>query len=255
MALDFQGKRVLVTGAGSGIGKATAQKLSTLGATLILCDINADFLEAVKSALEEDITQPKHIYQQYDVASSAACETVVSGLPNKDDGDTSQKLDYLLNCAGINPTNIPITDTSDAYVTRLLDVNIRGTINMSRACVALLGRGSSIVNVSSNCGLRGYAGYTVYCATKHAIVGFTKALALELGPKGIRVNAVAPGPIDTPTMVGNVAGGDANERLKSGLALGRLGEAEEVADVVAFLFSGQSSFVTGSVVEVTGGLK
>ncbi|KAL4962708.1 SDR family NAD(P)-dependent oxidoreductase [Aspergillus stella-maris] len=255
MTLNFQGKRALITGAGSGIGKAAAQKLSALGATLILCDIDADFLEGVKSALEEDTAHPKHIYQQCDVASTAACEGVVSCIPDRGAGDTSPKLDYLFNCAGINPTHIAITDTSDDYLTRLLDVNIRGTFNMSRTCVPLLGRSSSIVNVSSNCGLRGYAGYTVYCATKHAIVGFTKALALELGPRGIRVNAVAPGPTDTPTMAGNVAGGDANEKWKSALALGRLGQPNEIADVVAFLFSGQSSFVTGSVVEITGGLK
>ncbi|KAI9367398.1 3-oxoacyl-reductase [Aspergillus egyptiacus] len=248
MTQSFQDKTVLITGAGSGIGKATAQKLSSLGATLVLCDVNNDFLQQVKNDLESGLSQSKHIYKQCDVASPADCESVVKCIPNG-------KLDFLFNCAGINPTDIPITETTDAYFTRLIDVNIRGTFNMSRACVPLLSRHSSIVNVASSCGIRGYSGYTVYCATKHAIVGFTKALALELGPQGTRVNAVAPGPIDTPTMAGNVAGGDANEKLKDGLALGRLGDASEVADVVAFLFSPQSSFVTGSVVEVTGSLK
>lgn len=92
-----------------------------------------------------------------------------------------------------------------------------------------------------------------YCATKFGVIGFTKAMALELGLKGIRVNAVAPGPIDTPTMAGNVAGGDANERLVADIALGRLGQPEEVADAVVFLFSEESRFMNGSVVEVSGG--
>lgn len=84
-------------------------------------------------------------------------------------------------------------------------------------------------------------------------MGFTKAMALELGPRGVRVNCVAPGPIDTPTMAGNVAGGDANDKLVKGVALGRLGQPDEVADVVAFLFSEESRYMNGSVVEVHGG--
>ncbi|OJJ94977.1 hypothetical protein ASPACDRAFT_127874 [Aspergillus aculeatus ATCC 16872] len=125
---------------------------------------------------------------------------------------------------------------------------------MCRACVPLMQEGSVMVNVSSVCGLKGYPGYSVYCATKFGIIGFTKALAAELGPKGIRVNAVAPGHTDTPTMVGNVAGGDANARIVKEVPLGRLGEPREVADVVAFLFSEGASYMSGSVVEITGGV-
>lgn len=85
------------------------------------------------------------------------------------------------------------------------------------------------------------------------MIGFSKSMALELGPKGIRVNCVAPGPTDTPTMAGNVAGGDANDKLMQGVALGRLAQPEEIADVVAFLWSDESRFMNGSVVEVSGG--
>lgn len=85
------------------------------------------------------------------------------------------------------------------------------------------------------------------------MIGFTKAMALELGPRGIRVNCVAPGPTDTPTMAGNVAGGGENERLIKGIALGRLGQPDEIADVVAFLFGDESRYMNGSVVEVSGG--
>lgn len=92
-----------------------------------------------------------------------------------------------------------------------------------------------------------------YCATKFGVIGFTKAMALELGPKGIRINCVAPGPTDTPTMAGNVAGGDENDKLIAGIALGRLGQPQDIADVVAFLFSDESRFMNGSVVEISGG--
>ncbi|KAJ5510507.1 Short-chain dehydrogenase/reductase SDR [Penicillium expansum] len=253
MSYNFHDKTVVITGAGSGIGKATSFKLNALGATLILCDLNLESLEQLKTELEATSTSAVHLYKQCDVACSTQCLSVVESVH----GHTGVKrLDYLFNCAGINPTEIAITDTTDDYYTRLVDVNLRGTFNMSRACVPLMVDGSVIVNVSSMCGLRGYSGYSVYCATKFAVIGFTKALALELGPKGIRVNAVAPGPIDTPTMVGNVSGkSEHNQELRSSLALERLGEPSEVADVAIFLFSPQSSFMTGSVVDVTGGLR
>lgn len=117
----------------------------------------------------------------------------------------------------------------------------------------MMPRGSAIVNVSSICGLKGFAGYSVYCATKFGVIGLTKALAAELGPQGIRVNAVAPGPVDTPTNDAVVTGAEAVERARERVALGRMGEAEEVADVVVFLLGEGSRFMNGAVVEVTGG--
>jgi NAD(P)-dependent dehydrogenase (short-subunit alcohol dehydrogenase family) len=221
---------------------------------LILCDINSDSLTDLTKALESDSSHPKHIYRKCDVSVVEDCNAVISLIPTTTPSG-EKSLNYLFNCAGINPTSIPLTEITDTYFTRLMDVNVRGTFNMTRACIPLLSAQSSIVNTASTAGLCGSAGYSVYCATKHAIVGFTKALALELGPKGIRVNAVAPGPIDTPSMAGNVEGGDANERFRAGTALWRLGEAREVAEVVVFLFGEGASFVTGSVVEVTGGME
>ncbi|KAF9895255.1 hypothetical protein FE257_000157 [Aspergillus nanangensis] len=247
MDRQYEDKVILITGAASGIGKATAQKLAAGHATLILCDINQPALDNLQTTLPNP---SQHTYYAIDISSSSTCNSLLQSIAT-----SHSKIDYLFNCAGINPTHIPITDTTDAYFTRLVDVNLRGTFNMTRACVPLMAPGSAIVNVSSNCGLRGYPGYSVYCATKFAIVGMTKALAMELGPKGIRVNAVAPGPTDTPTMAANVAGGDATERLKGGIALGRIGEAGEIAETVVFLLSERSSFMNGSVVEVTGGLK
>ncbi|CAI7629588.1 hypothetical protein PCG10_008433 [Penicillium crustosum] len=253
MSYSFDGKVALITGAGSGIGKATSFKLNALGASLILCDLNKESLNNLKTELEATRADVVHVYIPLNVASSTECALAINSIPSR---TGTNRLDYLFNCAGINPTDIPMTNTTDEYFNHLVDVNLRGTFNMCRVCVPLLEEGSVIVNVSSMCGLKGYPGYSVYCATKFAIVGFTKALALELGPKGIRVNAVAPGPIDTPTMVGNTSGKEEdNERLKGGVALGRLGDASEVADVVVFLFSPHSTFMTGSIVDVTGGLR
>lgn len=96
---------------------------------------------------------------------------------------------------------------------------------------------------------------SVYCATKYAVIGFSKSMALELAPRGIRTNVICPGYIETPTNAGIVKGGDAIERMKNGNALGRLGTPEEIADVVVFLFSEESRYMNGSVVEVDGGMK
>ncbi|ETS79871.1 hypothetical protein PFICI_07400 [Pestalotiopsis fici W106-1] len=242
---SFVGRKVLITGAASGIGRATAIKLAAKGASLSLCDINEDALAKVAAELS---TEGTHTVFQCDVGSSARCEAAVQHTLSELGG-----LDFVFNCAGVNPTALAITDTTDEYFDKLVNTNLRGPYNITRAAVPHLKAGTAIVNVSSQAGIRATNGFSIYCATKFGIIGFTKAMALELGPKGIRVNAVAPGPIDTPTMAGNVAGGDANERLVADIALARLGQPEEVADVVVFLFSEESKFMNGSIVEVTGG--
>lgn len=164
-------------------------------------------------------------------------------------------IDFVFNCAGVNPTSIPLEDTSDAYWDRLVTTNLKGVFLVTRACLPHLGRGSAIVNVSSISGLRGAALQSVYCTTKFGLIGMSKSLALELGPRGVRVNCVAPGYIDTPTNAGIVKGGEAVERMRTGNALGRLGEPEEVADVVAFLMGDEARYVNGAVVEIDGGLR
>lgn len=135
----------------------------------------------------------------------------------------------------MNPTSIPLEDTSEDYWDKLVTTNLKGVFLVTRACVPHLQRGASIVNVSSISGIRGSALQSVYCTTKFGLIGMSKSLALELGPRGIRVNCVAPGYIDTPSNAGIVKGGEAVERMRTGNALERLGSPEEVADVVAFL--------------------
>jgi NAD(P)-dependent dehydrogenase (short-subunit alcohol dehydrogenase family) len=219
--------------------------MSSLGASISLCDINLPALDAVAS----ELSTPSYTYQ-VDVGSTPQVQAFVAATVEK-----FGKIDYVFNCAGVNPTSIPLEDTSDEYWDKLVNTNLKGVFVTTRECVKHMKKGGSIVNVSSISGIRGSAMQSVYCTTKFGLIGMSKSLALELGPRGIRVNCVAPGYIDTPTNAGIVKGGEAVERMRLGNALERLGTPEEVADVVAFLFGEESRYVNGSVVEIDGGLK
>lgn len=219
--------------------------MSSLGASVSLCDINLESLQSVASSC------PTTSYtQKVDVGSTEQVKSFVAATIEK-----LGKIDHVFNCAGVNPTSIPLEETSDEYWDKLVNTNLKGVFITTRTCVPHLPRGASIVNVASICGIRGFAQYSVYCATKFGVIGMSKSLALELGPKGVRVNCVAPGYIDTPTNAGIVKGGDAVERMRKGNALERLGTPEEVADVVAFLFGEGGRYVNGAVVEIDGALK
>ena len=246
MPYDFTSKVALITGAGSGIGRATAQKLASLGCKLALSDINSEGLaETIRLCNGEG-----HYTEVSSVADATACTSFVENTVSH-----LGKLDFVFNCAGVNPTGIDLTDTTDEYFDKLVSTNLKGTFAITRAAIPHLEKQpcSSIVNVSSIMGVSVSSRISVYCMTKFGINGFTKAMALELGPKGVRINAVAPGYIDTPTNAGVVAGGDAVRRQEEKSGMGRMGTAEEVADVVAFLFSDEAKYVNGSIFEVTGG--
>ncbi|CAG8958712.1 hypothetical protein HYFRA_00011554 [Hymenoscyphus fraxineus] len=167
-------------------------------------------------------------------------------------------IDHVFNCAGINPTTYALTDTSDGYFDSLMNVNVKGVYNITKGQATIpymASGGGSYVNVSSICGLRPKNGFAIYCATKYAIIGFSKSMALELGPRGIRTNVVAPGYIDTPTNAAVVEGKEAVKAMVDATSLGRMGTAEEVADVVVFLMSKEARYMNGSVVEIDGGVK
>lgn len=226
MPFNFEGKVCLITGAASGIGRGTAQKMASSGAKLALSDINSDGLAETNRLCGDG-----HITEIVDVGSTEACNEVVEITISQ-----LGRLDHVFNCAGVNPTAYALADTTDEYWNKLMNTNLKGTYNITRAAIPHLPEGSSIVNVSSVMGVSVAPNYAIYCATKWGIVGFTKAMALELGPKQIRVNAVAPGYIDTPTNAGVVAGPEAVAEQVKKIGMGRMGTAEEVADVVAYLF-------------------
>lgn len=164
-------------------------------------------------------------------------------------------LDHVFNCAGINPTSYALAEVPDGYWERLMDVNLKGLYLVTRTTMPHMRAGGSYVNVSSICGLHPVAGMALYCASKWGVIGFSKSMALELGPRGVRVNVVAPGYIDTPTNAGVVQGGEAVGKMERASTAARLGTPEEVADVVVFLMGDGALFMNGSVVEVDGGLK
>lgn len=238
-------KNIIITGAASGIGRATAVKLSAQGHRLALQDINQSGLAETRKLCHIAL-----LTKTFDVSDTMACDSFIQSVLSAFSG----RIDHVFNCAGVNPTAIPLEHTTDEYWNKLVNTNLKGTYNMMRACIPYLQSGASIVNTSSNLGLRPGKDMAIYCATKYGIIGLSKATALELGPRGIRVNIIAPGFIDTPTNSSVIEGPEAVEQAATTIALKRIGTPEEVANIVAFLMSEESSYMNGSVVEVTGGL-
>jgi NAD(P)-dependent dehydrogenase (short-subunit alcohol dehydrogenase family) len=261
---SFADKVVLITGAGSGIGRATALKLAGLKARLALTDINGPSLSSTLEACSKISMQeaaaaeapdaaveppPSHFSSVFDIGSSAACNGFIAGTMKH-----YGTINHIFNCAGVNPTSYATADVTDEYWDRLMSTNLKGLFNMTRACIPHLQPGSSFVNVSSLAGTSPMAGFAVYSATKYGIIGFSKCLALELGPRGIRTNVVAPGFINTPSNASVVAGPDAVERNRLAVSLGRIGSVDEVADVVVFLMGHGARYINGAVIDVDGGV-
>ncbi|KAK7962384.1 3-oxoacyl- reductase FabG [Apiospora aurea] len=245
--------------------RATAIKLHGLGATLAITDVSQ---EGVSQTLELCGGGKQHFAQTLDVSKQADVESRVAEIVA-----SLGRIDHVFNCAGINPTAFPLTEVSEEYYDKLMAVNLKGVFSVTRATMphVTASRGS-YVNVSSVLGVRAGAEYATYCATKWGrflsvrtsanrvvwtgVIGFSKAMALELGPKGVRVNIVAPGYITTPTNAGVAKGtDDAIKEMEQANSLGRMGTPEEIADVVAFLMSDEARYMNGSVVEVDGMMK
>lgn len=249
MASSFENKIVLITGAGSGIGRATSIRMASLGATLALTDINSSSVAETATLCSSSNTSTTHYTDAFDVGSSESVAKFVAAVISK-----YGRIDHVFNCAGVNPTHLATENITDEYWDKLMNTNLKGVFNVTRACIPHLQSGSSIVNVASTAALRPSAGFAVYSATKAGIIGFSKGTALELGPRGIRVNVIAPGFVDTPTNASVVEGKESLEAAREKVSLGRIGTPDEIADVVAFLFSDQSRYMNGSVVEISGGV-
>ncbi|KAK5052639.1 hypothetical protein LTR84_002504 [Exophiala bonariae] len=221
------------------------------GATLALSDICT---ESLSDTLQECINVSKDFgaecfSERLDVRSTEEVDKFVQNVVTR-----YGTITHVFNCAGINPTKLELEQISDDYWHRLVDTNLKSVFTMTRACVPNMKSGSSFVNVSSVCGLNPTEGIAVYCATKYAVIGWSKCMALELGSKGIRVNVICPGAINTPTNNSVRAGPAMLQSVAETIGLRRVGTAEEVADVVAFLFSDNSRYMNGSVVEIDGGM-
>jgi NAD(P)-dependent dehydrogenase (short-subunit alcohol dehydrogenase family) len=244
---DFAGKVAVVTGAGSGIGEAIAVALAARGAQVVVSDISATNAERVAAAIgaaggtaEANVT---------DVADPAAVEGMVQFAASTYGG-----LDIAVNNAGIGGPLAPTGDYSIEGWRKVIDINLNGVFyGMRYQIPAMLARGRGvIINMASILGGVGTAGSPAYVAAKHAVVGLTKAAALEYATQNIRINSVGPAYIDTPLVTGSLDEATL-EALRGMHAMKRLGTSQEVAALVAFLASDAASFITGSYHLVDGG--
>lgn len=246
---EFDGKVAIVTGAAAGIGRAAARAFAGAGAQVVVADVDSARGEAVVEAIRDSGREA--IFVATDVAERGAAERMVAAAL-----DRFGRLDYAFNNAGTEGVSAPAADCLPSDWDRTIGINLTGVFECMRSEIpALLATGGGvIVNNSSVAGLVGFPGSAPYCASKHGIIGLTKAAALDYATRGIRVNAVCPGVIDTE-MISRFTHGD--PALSSGLLqtepVGRMGTAEEIADAVLWLCSDRASFVTGHALAVDGG--
>ena len=240
----LDGRRALVTGAGRGIGLAAACAMAQAGAHVFLVARTAAEVGAACEAIRAD--DGKAQSAALDVTDSAAVAKLVA---------EHGPFDILINNAGTNRPSL-ITDMTDSDYDAVMGLNVRATMFVTREVargMVAAGRGGSIITVSSQMGHVGGPRRSLYCATKHAVEGMTKALAWELGPHRIRVNTVCPTYIETAMTAGMLADPAFRAFAETGTALGRVGQLEEVMGAMVFLASDASTLVTGSALMVDGG--
>ena len=243
----LSGKTVLVTGAGRGIGRAIAERFAAEGATLFLAVRHLEQGQALAEELQATHQITCHAFR-CDVADAGAVKTLFRELFSH-----SKTLDVLVNNAGVLEEGL-LGMVTQAQLERTFAANSHSVLYCSQYAARMMQRagGGSIINLTSLMGCVGAAGLSVYAGSKAAVIGITQSLAKELAPQQIRVNAIAPGFIDTD-MTRTLPDDKYQQRLAS-IAMGRSGAADEVANVALFLASGLSSYVTGQVIGVDGGM-
>jgi len=246
----LQGKVAIVTGAARGIGAAIALKLAEQGAHIAftyVSDGSAEKAAALEAELKKLGVNAKGY--QTNAADFTACETFVTNVL-ADFGT----IDICVNNAGISKDNLLLRMTAEQW-DDVMDTNLKSVFNMTKQVIRpmMKAKSGSIINMSSIIGIRGNAGQSSYAASKAGIIGFTKSIALELGSRNIRCNAIAPGFIETD-MTHYLNEGDAGKAFLEKIPLGRFGKAEEIANTTLFLASELSSYVTGQVISACGGL-
>jgi NAD(P)-dependent dehydrogenase (short-subunit alcohol dehydrogenase family) len=239
---------VLITGALTGIGRATALAFAREGARIVVSGRRDD--EGRKLTAELQKLGAEAEFMRSDVRHEEDVRNLIDKTVS-----LFGRLDVAVNCAGTEGTPGPVTEQSAETYAATFDTNVLGTLlSMKHEMrVMLAQRSGSIVNMSSTYGRRGAAGASLYSASKHAVEGLTKSAALEGAPSGVRVNMVAPGPIDTGMLKRFTGTDEKKAGLTATVALKRLGRPEEVAQAIVFLASDKASFITGASYSVDGG--
>jgi len=245
--MRLEGRTALITGGASGIGAATARRLAAEGARVAIGDVQLDLAAQVAGEIDALVVE-------LDVTSIASVDAAVARVAAE-----LAPVDVLVNNAGTDRFSFFVHSDEQLW-DFVIGVNLKGVLACTKAVLpSMHERGGSIVSVASEAGRVGSQGSATYSAAKAGVIGFTKAIARESARYGVRANAVAPGPIETPLL--NAAPtqlGEIGERLKQGMvdatAMRRIGEPEEVAAAIAFLASDDASYVTGQTLNVSGGL-
>lgn len=242
----LEGKVSFITGAAKGIGKAEVEAFAAAGAKIFANDIHVDELNATVSAVNEQFGAGTVTAVPFDVANLEDCKAAVRLIHQ-----TEKRLDVLVNNAGLMKDALIGTITPDLIET-IYGANVFGSMHLLQLCAKLMmrQRSGSIINTSSIVGITGNPGQLVYSSTKGAIIAMTRTAAKELAPRGVRVNAIAPGMIDTDMM--NSIGPKFLQKHIDNIPLGRLGYPEEIASAAVFLASDMASYVTGHTLVVDG---
>ena len=243
--MDFNGKTVLITGAARGIGKTIALQLADQGADIAFTDLS-DEVEAVKSEIES--RGRRCLAFQTNVTDAEAVDAMVKEIVG-----AWERIDILVNNAGITRDNLFLRMKLEEWA-QVVDINLNGVFNVTRAVVRPMvkQRYGRVVSLSSVVGFSGNPGQVNYSSTKAALVGFTKSLAREVGARGVTVNLVAPGFIDTAMT--QKLNEDQQSAILQQVPLGRMGSVEDIANAVAFLSSDQAAYITGTTLHVNGGM-
>ncbi len=246
--MRFDGKVALVTGGGSGIGRAICLGLSKEGATVAPADLRLD--SARETASQAEALGRKALAVQVDITSREQCAAAVKQVV-----DRFGRLDILVNDAGIGG-GVPFLEMTNEMMDKHLMINLHGHMHMCQAVLPLMvkqGYGK-IVNISSDAGVTGSAKSSAYSAAKGGLISFTKSIAREFAPKGININCVFPGPTDSPLFQRAAADPARRQALVGRIVLGRPARPEEIAYGVLFFCSDESSYITGQVLGVDGGI-
>ena len=246
----FAGKTALVIGATSGIGRAAAMEFAAAGANVVIVGLGAAAGRQVESDVRA-LGKSEALFLEADVSRMASVQTAVQGAIER-----FGRLHVAVNNAGIEGRFGPVQDATADDFDRIIGVNLKGIWHGLKFEIPhmLAHGGGAIVNTSSSAGVTGIANIALYTASKHAVVGLTKATALELAKSNIRVNAVAPGPVNTGLLHRMIAGQIDVATIAAGVPMGRVSEPEEAARAIVWLCSDAASYVTGHTLVVDGGL-